>query len=364
MEKRQLRKIVLEDGTEFYGNGFGFCGESVGEIVFNTSMAGYQEIISNSAYMGKILLLTYPLIGNYGIVEEDCELKNPLISGLIVRSYSDTPSNFRYTKTLCELLEESQIPAIEGIDTRMLFKKIRDGNVYKAMITNADTPNCIAVERLRETELEKNLAKKISCKKRWYSRTSWQKYNVIVIDCGIKKSEVKALNLRSCNVTVMPWSVNEEEIAFLKPDGIYISDGPEKAEDAFEVIELVKKLKGKFPIGGTGLGCQIIACAFGAHTEKMRLGHNGSNHPIKDLTNGKVENANQSHLYTINKESLKKTHLDITHINLLDETIEGISSSCEKIIGVAFQPSINNNSVNKNFYDEFINMMKGAKGNA
>ncbi|HKL73690.1 MAG TPA: glutamine-hydrolyzing carbamoyl-phosphate synthase small subunit [Clostridia bacterium] len=354
------KKIVFEDGTEFCGYGFGYDVEKVLEIVFNTTMVGYQEIISNPVYTDKMMLMTYPLIGNCGIVDEDFEAKNTSIGGLIVREYNDSPSNFRYSKTLEELLEENQIPAIEGVDTRKMFKKLRDEGLGKVIITDISTTKEDAVKKIKETVIEGNYAQKMASK-RWYARTSKHTYNVLAIDCGLKKSEIKALNDRSCNITIMPWTITDEEIRFINPDGIYITNGPGKVEEATIVVEKVKKLIGKYPIGGTGLGCQIIASAFGAKTDTMKLGHHGFNHPVKNLTNGKIETTNQSHSYTINADSILNTNLKITHINLLDNTIEGIASIEDKVVGVEFQPVLKSSGENINFYDEFINLMRGVQ---
>lgn len=357
MGKKMNKKVVFEDGTEFSGYSFGASVERVSEIIFNTTMVGYQEIISNPVYTNKIMLMTYPLIGNCGIVDEDFEAKNTSIGGLIVREYNDSPSNFRYSKTLAELLEENQIPAIEGVDTRKMFKKLRDEGLGKVIITDINTPTQVAVEKIKNTVIESNLAQKMASK-RWYARTTKHTYNVLAIDCGLKKSEIKALNDRSCNITIMPWTITAEEIEFINPDGIYITNGPGRAEEAMSVVEKVKKLIGKYPIGGTGLGCQIIALAYGAKTDKMKLGHHGFNHPVKNLTNGKIETTNQSHSYTINASSIKETALEITHINLLDNTIEGIASKKDKVVGVEFQPVLKASGENINFYDEFISLMK------
>ncbi len=360
MGKEINKKIVFEDGTEFLGTGFGSDVEKVMEIVFNTTMVGYQEIISNPVYTSKMMLMTYPLIGNCGIVDEDFEAKNTAIGGLIVREYNDSPSNFRYSKTLSELLEENNIPAIEGVDTRKMFKKLRDEGLGKVIITDINTPTNEAMDKIKNTIIERNLASKMASK-RWYARTSKHTFSVLAIDCGLKKSEIKALNDRSCNVTIMPWTITDEEIRFINPDGVYITNGPGRAEEAQVVVDKVKNLIGKYPIGGTGLGCQIIALAYGATTSCMKLGHHGFNHPVKNLINGKIETTNQSHSYTIDKNSIKGTPLEITHINLLDDTIEGIACKEDRAVGVEFHPALKASGENISFYDQFISLMKEVK---
>ena len=206
------RKIVLEDGSEYYGYGFGYHTDRVCEIVFNTSMVGYQEIVSDPSYTYQMVVMTYPLIGNYGITDEDFETKVPTIGGLVVREYNDLPSNFRYTKTLSEILEENKIPGIWGVDTRKIGRSIRDLGSRRVYITDIDTPKEEALRIIKETPIPKDAVSKVSCKKRWYSRTSNHQYNVVAIDCGIKLNIVRSLNARRCNVTIVPWNTTAEEI--------------------------------------------------------------------------------------------------------------------------------------------------------
>lgn len=252
------RKLVLEDGAEYYGTGFGYAGDAVCEIVFNTSMVGYQEIISDPSYTDQAVVMTYPLIGNYGTADEDYETKIPTIGGLIVREYNDLPSNFRYTKTLSEVMEEYKIPGLAGIDTRKLTRSIRDIGSRRGMITNADTPAETAIERIRNTPVPHDAVARVSCKKRCYARTANARYNVVAIDCGIKLNIIRSLNARGCNVTVMPYNTSAAEIERMKPDGIFLSNGPGDPEDVIPVIDLVKKLRGKYPIFGICLGHQMI----------------------------------------------------------------------------------------------------------
>ena len=213
--ERVKRKLVLETGTEYYGCGFGAACQTVCEAVFNTAMVGYQEIVSDPSYTGQGVVMTYPIIGNYGITDEDFETKTPTISALIVREYNDNPSNFRYTKTLSELMDEYDIPGIAGVDTRKLTREIRDVGSMKMLLTGADTDRGEAVKRLKETELPRDLVQRVSCRKRWYSRTSNHRFNVVAVDCGIKLNIVRSLNARGCNVTIVPYNTTPEEIAFM-----------------------------------------------------------------------------------------------------------------------------------------------------
>ena len=359
------RKIVLEDGRQFYGYGFGAKSDKVCELVFNTSVVGYQEIISDPSNCNQMVVMTYPLIGNYGIADEDFESKMIEIGALVVRDYNDMPSNFRYTKTLAEVLDENDIPGIYGLDTRAITRIIRNEGTKKALITDASTAMEDAMKLLSAVELPKNAVEKVSCKKRWYSRTFNHKFNVVAIDCGILSSMIKSLNVRDCNVTVVPFNTTAAEIEFMKPDGILISNGPGNPEDATEVIETVKQLKGKYPMFGIGLGHQILSLAYGAKTYKMKFGHHGSNHPIKNLTNGKITMETQNHGYAVDMDSVLKTDLTVTYIDLMDNTVCGVSAKSDNAFSVQFIP---NGTVDKwlegNLFDSFINIMEEAKKNA
>lgn len=244
------------------GYGFGKEVDKICEIVFNTSMVGYQEIVSDPSYTYQMVVMTYPLIGNYGITDDDYETINPTIGGLIVREYNDIPSNFRYTKTLSEYLEDNDIPGISGIDTRKLTRSIREKGSRKALITSASKDKNEALEMLKSYEIPKDAVSKVSCKKKWYFRTSNPTYSVVAIDCGIKLNIIRSLNKRGCNVTIVPYNTKSDEIIALNPDGIFLSNGPGNPEDVTEVIQTIKDLKGKYPIFGICLGHQLISIAY------------------------------------------------------------------------------------------------------
>lgn len=365
MERELNRKLVLEDGTEIYGYGFGSDTEKVCELVFNTSMVGYQEVVTDPAYIHQMVVMTYPLIGNYGIADEDYESKTPTIGGLIVRDYNDMPSNFRYTKTLDELLLENNIPAIYGVDTRMLTRYLRDNGTCKVLITDASTNLDDAIEVLKSRDIPKDAVKKVSCKKKWYSRTSNHRFNVVAIDCGISLSTIKGLNARGCNVTVVPYDTTAEEIRFMKPDGVFVSNGPGNPVDVPEVVETIKALKGEMPIFGMSLGHQLIALAYGAKTKMLKFGHRGSNHPVRNLKTGKVEIANQNHGYVVDKDSVAGTGLEITHMNIMDDTVEGIACEKDNIFSVQYLPSsFPGDQDGRYLFDQFISNMKEAQKNA
>ena len=356
------KKLVTEDGTEYCGTGFGYDRDAVCELVFNTSVVGYQEIISDPSYTDQAVVMTYPLIGNYGIADEDYETKVPTIGGLIVREYNDFPSNFRYTKTLSEVMEEYKIPGISGIDTRRLTRSIRDKGSRRAIITNADTPKEKALEIIKSTPVPHNAVDRVSCKKRWYARTANARYNVVAIDCGIKLNIIRSLNARGCNVTVMPYNTPAEEVEKMKPDGVFLSNGPGDPEDVIPVIELVRKLYGKLPIFGICLGHQMICLAAGAETYKLKFGHRGGNHPVKNLETGKIEITSQNHSYAVDEKSLEKTKLTVTHINILDNTVEGVRDEKAKIFSVQYHPESAPGPQDSAYpFDRFIKLMEENK---
>lgn len=356
------RKLILEDGSEYMGYGFGSGSQRVLEIVFNTSMAGYQEIVSDPSYTYQAVVMTYPLIGNYGITDDDFESKAITIGGLIVRDYNDMPSNFRYTKTLSELLEENDIPGIYGVDTRKLTRSIRDLGSRRVLITDISTSLEDGLAIIRSTPVPHDAVSKVSCKKRWYSRTANPVYNVVALDCGIKLNIIRSLNKCGCNVTIVPYNTTAEEIEFMNPDGVVLSNGPGDPEDVETAIELVRNLKGKYPIFGICLGHQIISLAYGAKTYKLKFGHRGGNHPVKNLETGKIEMTSQNHSYAVDPESIKSTELEITHINLLDKTVEGVECKADKVFSVQYHPESAPGPQDSHYlFDKFLENMKGAK---
>lgn len=360
--KPYTKKLVLEDGREFPGIGFASDTDRVGELVFNTSMVGYQEILSDPSYADQIIVMTYPLIGNYGITDEDYETKFPSIGGMIVKENNDSPSNFRYTKTLAEVLEENGIPAISGIDTRMLTRILRDAQGMRAIITDIDTPSDEAVKRIKSMERPADLVSKVSCKKRWFARTANYKHDIVAIDCGMKYNMVRSLNAHNCNVTVVPWNTTAEQIMAFNPDGVLISNGPGSPEDVPEVVETIRRLRGKVPMFGICLGHQLIALAYGAKIDAINPGHRGGNHPVKELKTGKVLITSQNHGYAVVEDSVKDTPLSVTHVNLLDNTVEGCECIEDKVISVQFHPESAPGPQDSIYlFDQFIQMIPEVK---
>ncbi|MBQ8981220.1 MAG: glutamine-hydrolyzing carbamoyl-phosphate synthase small subunit, partial [Eubacterium sp.] len=281
------------------------------------------------------------------------------MGGLIVREYNDLPSNFRYTKTLSEVLDEYDIPGISGVDTRTITRIIRDEGSQKVMICDADVPYEEAVKMVREYVIPTDMVKRVSCKKRWYSRTPNHKYDVVAIDCGIKLNIIRKLNEKGCNVTVVPCDFTADDIMKLQPDGLFLSNGPGNPEDVQTVIQVVRELKGQLPIFGICLGHQMISLALGAKTFKMKFGHRGGNHPVMNLETGKIEITSQNHSYAVDVDSLEGTELTLTHKNLLDNTAEGVESKQNKLFSVQYHPeSAPGPQDSAYLFDKFIDLMR------
>jgi carbamoyl-phosphate synthase small subunit len=338
MAAKLNRKLVLENGSVYLGAGFGAERDAVCELVFDTAMVGYQEVVSDPSFTAQIVLMTYPLIGNYGMADEDYETRVPTMGGMVVREYNDQPSNFRYTKTLGEILEEHNIPAIQGVDTRQICRMIRREGGQRAMICGADMPTEKAMEQILAYQLPTDLVSRVSCKKKWYARTKNPRFNVVAVDCGIKLNIIRKLNEFGCNVTVVPYDTPAETILSFQPDGLFLSNGPGDPESVPGLIAEVQKLRGKVPMFGLCMGHQIISLACGAKSYRMKFGHRGGNHPVKDLRTGKVEITSQNHCYALDEASLKGTGLTMTHVNLLDNTCEGLESVKDRLFTVQYHP--------------------------
>ncbi len=352
------RKIVLANGREFCGYGFGARRDTICEIVFNTSMVGYQEIMSDPSYTDQMVVMTYPLIGNYGMADEDYETKTPTMGGMIVREYNDQPSNFRYTRTLAEVLEEYDIPAIAGLDTRALIRIIRDEGVQKAIMTDISTPTEEALARLNAYEIPRDSVARVSCKKRWMSRVPNHKYDVVVIDCGIKNDIIRQLNRVGCNVTVVPYNSTVDYILGFRPDGIVVPNGPGNPADMTTVVELIRALRGRLPIFGICMGMQLLALSYGAKTVKMKFGHRGGNHPVRNLQTGSLLVTSQNHGFVVDVESMKGTGLEITHLNLIDGTVEGVECKQEAAFGMQYDSASATRLEENDLYTKFVKLME------
>ncbi len=362
---RKKVKIILEDGQEYFGQSFGGFEEKLLEIVFNTSMTGYQEILSDPSYAGQAVVMTYPLIGNYGTAEDDYESDVPCIGALIVREYNNEPSNFRSVEALEEVMKKYNILGVCGVDTRKLNRSIRDFGSCRALITGASASLTEGLEKIKNFNYPDDLVRRVSCKE--INETSAEKelFNVVAIDCGMKKSIVRSLIKRDCHVITVPYDTPAEKIMSLNPDGIFISNGPGNPNDVPQTIKTAKNLIGLCPIFGICLGHQIISLAYGAETYKLKFGHRGGNHPVKNLGTGKIEITSQNHSYAVDEGSLKNTPLAVTHINLLDKTIEGVKCAEDKVFSVQYHPEGAPGPHDSAYlFDEFIGLMKGNKNYA
>ncbi|ALF10083.1 carbamoyl phosphate synthase small subunit [Parageobacillus thermoglucosidasius] len=354
------RQLVLEDGSFFIGEAFGSTKKTVGEVVFNTGMTGYQEILTDPSYCGQIVTMTYPLIGNYGINRDDFESIEPHIHGFIVKEVCDVPSNWRSEMTLDQYLKEKQIPGLSGIDTRKLTRIIRQYGTLKGMICDLDVSVQEAVESLRTIELPRDQVKRVSTKSAYPS--PGRGYRVVLVDFGMKHGILRELNKRNCDVIVLPYNATAEDVLRLHPDGVMLSNGPGDPKDVPEAITMIRGILGKVPLFGICLGHQLFALACGADTEKMKFGHRGSNHPVKHLATGKVAITSQNHGYTVKKESLRHTRLKITHTALNDGTIEGLRHLDYPAFTVQYHPEASPGPEDDNsLFDEFIEMIREFK---
>jgi carbamoyl-phosphate synthase small subunit len=357
--KQRKVKLSLEDGTIFDGFSFGATGERHGEIVFNTSMAGYQEILTDPSYKGQIVTMTYPLIGNYGINPEDVESRRPFVEGFVVKECSNITSNWRAQKSLDEYLKENNIIGIEGVDTRALTRHIRLQGAMKAVISTEDLNDKSLVKKAKESPglIGRDLVKEVTSKKKqvWNDKG---KYKVIVLDCGVKFNILRELAKNNCQVTFLPAKTKASDILAMKPDGLLLSNGPGDPAGAPYIVETVKKLLEKLPTFGICLGHQMLGLALGGKTYKLKFGHHGANHPVKDLKTGKIYITVQNHGFCVDIDSLNKKDIEITHINLNDNTLEGMRHKKLPVFSVQFHPEAGPGPNDaKYLFGEFIKMM-------
>ncbi|WP_338469882.1 carbamoyl phosphate synthase small subunit [Niallia sp. XMNu-256] len=354
------KKLILENGTVFVGETFGSESTAFGEVVFHSGMTGYQEILSDPTYCGQIVVLTYPLVGNYGINRDDFESITPAINGLIVKEATDFPSNWRSEMTLDEYCKMKNIPGIAGIDTRKLTRIIRDHGTLKGIICHFNEKDQDVLERIRATEIRHEQVKQVSTKTAYPSPGRGRR--IIVVDFGMKHGILRELNERGCDVVVVPYDTSANEILQLNPDGILLTNGPGNPKDVTEGIQMIKEVVGKVPLFGIGLGHQLFALACGAETIKMKFGHRGSSHPTKDLLTGKVLFTSQNHGFLVDADSITNTRLEITHIALNDGTVEGLKHKDFNAFSVQFHPEASPGSEDAvSLFHQFIEMIEIAK---
>ena len=353
--------LILEDGHVFTGTSIGSQKEVISEIVFNTSMWGYLEVLTDPSYAGQAVCMTYPLIGNYGICLEDMESLRPWPDGYIVNELSRMPSNFRSDDTIQNFLEEHDIPGIAGIDTRALTKILREKGTMNGMITTNENYNLDEIlPKIKEYRVT-GVVKKVSCTEK--KELKGDGFKVALLDIGAKNNIGKSLNERGCDVTIYPCDTPAEEIIASNPDGIMLSNGPGDPKECEYQIEQIRKLYNTdIPIFAICLGHQLMALATGADTKKMKYGHRGGNHPVKDLASGHVYISSQNHGYMVDGETVNPEVAEVAFINVNDKTVEGLRYKNKSIFTVQFHPEACPGPQDSDrLFDEFIQMMEVKK---
>ena len=360
MRKKAL--IALEDGTIYEGWSFGAEGERVGEIVFNTSMTGYQEIITDPSYKGQIVTMTYPLIGNYGANFEDLESDGPKVEGFVVRDYIETWSNWRGKESLADFLKRHGVMGIEGVDTRAITRHIRLQGAMKACISTEDLDPESLVEKARSWPglVGRDMVQFVTCREA-YQWSAEGRFKVVAYDFGVKHNILRILARLGCAITVVPAWTPAEEVLRMDPDGIFLSNGPGDPAGLPYAVREIRKLLGERPIFGICLGHQLLALALGGSTYKLKFGHRGGNHPVKDLRTGKVYITAQNHGFCVDPQSLPE-EVELTHLNLYDHTLEGIRHRRVPAFSVQYHPEASPGPHDAEYlFGEFIKLMEGGR---
>ncbi len=368
--------IALEDGTIFEGRSFTGSGEAVGEIVFNTSMSGYQEILTDPSYTGQIVTMTYPLIGNYGVNKEDMESASVHPRAFLVKEYSAYPSNYRSEQTLAEFLNDNGVLGVEGFDTRALVRHIRTKGAMKGVVSTTDLDPASLVEKARAWTglVGQDMVSQVSCKEPygWAENKAVPGTNfstaepgmdnplkIVAFDFGIKFNQSRIFTEKGCQVQVVPASTDAETVLAMNPDGIFLSNGPGDPEGVPGVVETIRALLGKKPMFGICLGHQIMGLAYGGKTFKLKFGHRGGNQPVKDLITGKVEITSQNHGFCVDMDSLSPEEVELTHINLNDDSVEGMRHKKYQAFSVQYHPEHAPGPHDAVYlFDRFIDMMR------
>ena len=352
--------LALEDGSVFEGESLGAAGRSYGEVVFNTGMTGYQEILTDPSYAGQIVCLTYPLIGNYGINEEDFESRRIQVEGFIVRESESAPSNWRSGQTVDHFLKSKGLVGIKGIDTRALTRALRVRGVMMGAISTDESAKEVLV-RIKASPgyAGVDFVQKVTTDKPYeWPFEGKPKHDVALLDCGVKYNIMRSLTALGCRTTVFPCTAKPEEILERDPDGIVLSPGPGDPALLGYAVETVKKLVGKKPIMGVCLGNQLLGYAFGSRTYKLKFGHRGSNHPVKDLATGRVYITSQNHGYAVDPNELKDG-MEVAHLNLNDNTVEGLRHRELPIFSIQYHPEASPGPTDSSyFFEQFVEMME------
>lgn len=353
-------RLLLEDGTLFAGKAFGSEGHTVGEVVFNTGITGYQEVLSDPSYCGQIVTMTYPLIGNYGIARDDFESVRPFIHGFVVRQHEMVPSNWRAEYSIDSLLKEYGIVGISEIDTRMLTRIIRHHGVMKGVLTTSSQSVAELQEQLGIASDITDQVSRVSTKS-VFNLPGYQE-RIVLVDFGSKSGILRELMKRGCDVVVVPYDTTADQIRRLAPDGILLSNGPGDPKDVAPAVKMIAELLGEYPIFGICLGHQLFALACGADTTKLKFGHRGGNHPVKDLLSNRCYITSQNHGYTVTQESIASTDLMITHINNNDGTIEGLKHTKHAAFSVQYHPEAAPGPFDSSYlFEDFLTMVHAFK---
>jgi carbamoyl-phosphate synthase small subunit len=371
--------LALEDGRIFRGEGYGAQGECRGEVVFNTSLTGYQEIFTDPSYAGQIVVLTNPQIGNYGTNDADNEARKPWIEGLVTREFSPISSNWRSEQVADEYLERFHVPVISEIDTRALVRHLRTHGVMRGVISSIETNPEVLIAKAREIPKMDgtDLAKVVSAKDRYEFDDDGSDplhrqeepalrqpdLHVVAYDFGIKKNILRMLRQEGCRVTVVPAQTTAEDVMALKPDGVFLSNGPGDPEPVTYAQESIRQLAGRTPIFGICLGHQLIGLALGGKTYKLKFGHHGGNHPVKCVDTGKVEITCHNHNFAVDPDSINPSEVDLTHVDLNDNTLEGLRHRTMPLFSVQYHPEASPGPHDSHYlFQDFRRMMEEWRG--